>query len=279
MSEITIYSATGCTRCKIVKEYMKERGIAYTEKDMKADGKEDFQKFYTANRKRIFRGPEGIEFPIVTDGTVIRQGLGASLAYLQAGSQLDGFFSVGTLHKEWVDGIHIAGGNVEDGDKFLAVLRHLKRSNFKLVVDTYGRNPELLEQILAEKMADVVIMEVIASPELASRTFGQTVAKEDVAKSIALVTKAPEYRFQTTVHPIVEDGQARYLTPQEVAMAAQLLETVTQSKKNPYLIRLFRPERPQDDRIGDLACLQAGDLLSYRTQARKYQVMAEVEKD
>ena len=91
----TIYSATGCARCKIVKGFMDERGVDFVEKDMKAEGKEDFRKFYAANRPAIWRGPDGIEFPILTDGAEIRQGLAVCLAWLTAGSGLDGFFRIG----------------------------------------------------------------------------------------------------------------------------------------------------------------------------------------
>ncbi len=279
MSGYTVYSATGCVRCKIVKGYMDAQGIAFVEKDMKAEGKEDFQKFYAANRRQIFRGPEGVEFPIVTDGTVIRQGVGACLAYLYAGTELDGFFSAGTLHKEWVDGIHVSGGDPVAGEKFLAVVRLLKGNNFKLVVDTYGRNPALLERLLAEKLADVAVMEVMPSAGLAGAIFGQPLTQAELERSIALVAKAPECRFQTTVYPLAEDGGTRYLTPQEAAAAAKLLEAATQSKKNPYLIRLYRPAQPKDARLGELAPMPAAALLPYRSQARAYQVMAEAEKE
>ena len=106
---ITIYTATGCARCKIVKDFMQERGITYVEKDMKAEGKEDFQAFYKANRSAVFRGPDGIEFPIIYDGESIRQSIGAALAFYMPG-KIRWLFTVGTLHKEWVDGIHVSGG-------------------------------------------------------------------------------------------------------------------------------------------------------------------------
>ena len=67
----TIYSVTGCVRCKIVKGFMEERSFDFVERDMKADGEEDFRKFYAANRRSIYRGTDGIEFPILTDGREI----------------------------------------------------------------------------------------------------------------------------------------------------------------------------------------------------------------
>lgn len=276
----TIYTATGCTRCKIVKQLMNERGIAFEEQDMKADGKEAFQKFYAANRKAIFRGPDGVEFPLLHDGTAIRQGIGASVAYLHTGSKMDGFFSVGTLHKEWVDGIHVSGGNPAYAAEFLEVLRYIKKSNnMKLQMDTNGLNSTILEQILTEGLADVVIMNVLAPKELYSQIAGQDVDIAEIEKSISLVTKFPEYKFQTTVAPVVrEDGEISYLTAKEIGAAAKLIAEATGSMKNPYLVKLFKPKECKDARFKGVEALSAEALLPYRTAARSHQVFVEIEK-
>lgn len=277
----TIYTATGCTRCKIVKQFMAKQGIAFEEYDMKAEGKEPFQKFYAAHRKEIFRGPDGIEFPLLTDGTAIRQGIGASIGFLQGGHNLDGFFSVGTLHQEWVDGIHVSGGNPAYADDFLAVLRYIKiENNMKLQIDTNGSNSAILEQILAENLADVMIMQVVGPKELYSQIVGQPVDLADIEKSMALTVQFPRHQFQTTVVPVVrEDGDISYLTKEEIGSTAKFIADATGSMKNPYLIKLFNPKQCQDQRFKSVAAMTADALLPYRTAARKYQVFVEVEKD
>lgn len=277
MNQITIYSATGCTRCRIVKNFMEEKGINYVDKDMKAEGKGDFQKFYAENRKAIYRGEQGVEFPIITDGTVIKQGIGASLAYLQSGDKLDGFFSVGSLHQEWVDGIHVSGGKPESGEEFLAVLRYLKKNNMKLQIDCNGRNSRILKQIQAENLASVIIMEVIGMPELCREVYGPDISAEEVVQSIQTAINIPEYRFQATVVPIRQNGAVRYLTPDEVAESAKLLENLTKSNKRPFLIRLFPLQEKSENKLG-IEPLSANDLLAYRSRSRKYQVLTEIEK-
>ena len=84
-----LYTATGCSRCKIAKKFMDERAIPFQEVDIKAEGKDAFGQFYRNNRSAVFRGKEGIEFPIFTDDAAIRQGVGVVLAYLHAGTKLD----------------------------------------------------------------------------------------------------------------------------------------------------------------------------------------------
>lgn len=277
-----IYSATGCTRCKIVKKLMDERGIAFTEYDMKADGKDEFQQFYKANRKAVFRGPDGVEFPIIYDGQEIRQGIAASVAYLLAGIKLDGFFSVGTLHKEWVDGIHVSGGDAAYSEEFLVVLRYLKKNNLKLQLETKGKNSSILKQIQAEALADRIIMNVLGPRELYGAILGTGVNVEDVSKSMTLAASFPEYKFQTTVVPIAEQQEEemkiRYLKPEEVAATAKFIEEATGSKKNSYLIKLFKPSESKDERFKVVEPMEANALLKYRSMARAYQVMTEIEK-
>ncbi|MCF8011674.1 MAG: hypothetical protein K9L17_10120 [Clostridiales bacterium] len=278
----TLYTATGCTRCKIVKRFMEERDIPYTEKDMKAEGKEEFQQFYKANRKYIYRGENGIEFPVFTNGEAIYQGIGPAVAYLHFNGKLDEFFSIGVLHKEWVDGIYVSHGNPEYAGEFIEVLRFLKNNNLKLQVDTNGKNNHILRQILDEGLADIVIMNVLGPEELYSKILGEDINIDEVKKSIETAAKFPEVHFQTTVVPVVrqegDSPEISYLAPEEVAEAAKLIEEVTESKKNPYLIKLFKTKEAKDKRLKAVGPLSAANLMPYRSKARAYQVFTEVEK-
>lgn len=275
-----LFTATGCTRCKIVKSFMAEKGIAYEEKDMKADGKDDFKKFYLANRCFISRGQDGVEFPVLTDGEEIRQGIGASIAYLSAGKKLDGFFCVGTLHKEWVDGIHPCSGDLENAEEFLKVLRYLKGNGMKLQIETSGRNSHVLNQILEEGLADKVVMNVVGPAVLYSQILGKAVDLSDIQKSISLVAQFPSYQYQTTVVPVIrQEGDApeiSYLTTGEIAETAKFIEEGTGSKKNPYMIRQFKPVESKDELLKSLEPLSS--LFPYRMAARAYQVLTELEK-
>lgn len=275
--QITIYTATGCARCKIVKGFMEEQGITYVEKDMKAEGKEEFQSFYKENRSSIFRGPDGIEFPIIYDGENIRQSIGASIAYLHSGAKLDGFFTVGTLHKEWVDGIHVSDGKFEYAEEFIAVLRYLKDKNMKLQLDTNGKNSSILKQILDENLADVMIMNVLGPEQLYSQLAGEEVDVEDIKASLALIQNFPEFKIQTVIAPVIrEDGTLSYITPEEIGDTAKLIEEGTGSKKNPYLLKQFNPKEAKKPEFKELELI--GNLFTYRTKARNYQVFADLEK-
>jgi len=275
--DITIYTATGCARCKIVKGFMEERGISYVEKDMKADGKDDFQAFYKANRSAVFRGPEGIEFPIIYDGENIRQSIGAALAFLHAGKKLDGFFTVGTLHKEWVNGIHVSGGDPRYAEEFLYILRYLKDKNMKLQLETTGKNSGVLKQVLDEGLADVMIMDVLGPEHLYSRLAGEEIDIEDIKASLGLIQSFPEYKIRTVIAPVIrEDGSVSYLTPEEIALTAKLIGEGSGSNKLPYMLKAFEPKEAQNTEFRKLEPIV--NLLPYRSKARTYQVFADIEK-
>ncbi len=51
---------------------------------------------------RHFRGSDGIEFPVLAEDAVIRQGVAVVIGYLHAGVRLDGFIGRSDLSKGWV---------------------------------------------------------------------------------------------------------------------------------------------------------------------------------
>ena len=94
-----LFTAAGCARCIIARKFMIERSIACEEHDAVGEGKELFGRFHRDHRSAIFRGKEGIEFPVLAEGAEIRQGVAAVIAWLLAGPRLDGFIGRSELSK------------------------------------------------------------------------------------------------------------------------------------------------------------------------------------
>jgi glutaredoxin/pyruvate-formate lyase-activating enzyme len=277
-----LYTAPGCSRCRIAKRFMDERGIAYEDIDIKGEGKEEFGQFYRENRNNIVRGKEGIEFPVFSDGRTVRQGVGLVIAYLHQGTGLDGFIGRNELSHGWMDGIHVSGGNPLLGDELVTVLSFIKRHGLSLHLDTDGRNASVLEKLLGRGLGDRILMEVKGPLHLYNRILGEEVDLIEVKKTMALVTRFPEFTFQTSISPIVrEEGnppRISYLTPEEVGETARLIHEVTGSHKQPYSLRLFAPEGCMDQRFNTHEKLPPNALFSYRSAARKEQVLTEIEK-
>lgn len=275
----TIFSATGCARCAVTKRYMKEHAIDYTEYDIKADGKDEFAKFYRENRTAIFRDKDGVEFPVFTDGSVIRQGVSVVIAYLLCGDGLQGFIHRSVLHGQWLDGIEVSGGDPDRGDDLVRVLSYLKQNGLKLQLTTDGRNPDVLEKLLSAGVGDRLLMAVKGPAELYEALTGCALDEESLKASISFTARFPEYCFYTEVAPVVRsDGSVSYLTPEEIAQTAAMIETATGSKKHPYELRRVDPQAIPDERIKSLDPMPDSAMFKYRTAARRCLIMTEIEK-
>jgi len=279
----TLFTATGCARCKIAKKFMEEHGIPFEEMDIRTEGKEPFAQFYRNNRSSVYRGKEGIEFPVFTDGTTIRQGVGVVIAFLHAGTMLDGFIGRSELSHGWMDGIHVPGGDPALTDDLMKVLGYIRKKGMNLQLDTDGRNARVLERLEKEKVGDRVVMEVKGPLSLYSVLLGEEIDPQEIHRTMERVTRFPEYRFETTIAPVfvqgVESGSTRYLTPEEIGDTAKRIKEITGSNKQPYVLRLFDPETSPDPRFKSMDKLNPNDLLRYRSAARKHLVLAEIEKN
>jgi pyruvate formate lyase activating enzyme len=274
-----IFTATGCARCKITKRFMQQQSIDYDEFDIKAEGKDAFAKFYRENRKDIFRDADGVEFPVFSDGEAIRQGVSVILGFLIAGDGLSGFIKRSLLHGEWIDGFDISGGDPKRADELVEVLGYLKQNGLKVQVTTDGRNADVLEQVVDKSLADRVIMQIMGPAHLYPATTGTSVEQDELARSMALASRCAQYQFRSVIAPLVrDDGTVGYLTPEEIAEAAKLIESATGSKKHPYQIAVQEPGKSSDERLQGLEALPSSALFKYRTAARRYMVMAEIEK-
>jgi pyruvate formate lyase activating enzyme len=277
---ITIYSAKGCLRCKIVKQFLNDSGRTYQDIDALGDGRKPFREFYQNNREKIYRGQDGIEFPIFNDGETVRQGLPMVLAHLFAGPALNDFFKHGLLHGQWVDGIHISGGDPAHGEEFLNVLTLLKKQRLKLQIETNGVNASLLEQVLERDLADRVIMEVKGPLELYDSLLQQPVDPQEIGGSIARVSQCDDYYFYTTIAPKIrkkgDHEQFSYITPEEIAETALLIEEAAGDNRQPYRLRAIDPQASDDPKLQGCEALAKNELFKYRTMARKHQFKTEL---
>jgi len=188
---------------------------------------------------------------VFTDGTVIRQGVGVVIAFLHAGTKLDSFIGRSELSMAgWMGSTFPRGPGVDR--RPCESPGYIRKNGISLQLDTDGRNAHVLDRLLAEKLGDRVVMEVKGPLSLYGRMLGREIDAEEVKKSIGLVTRFPEYQFRTTVRPCCPEGgdpETGYLTPDEVAETAKLIQETTGSYKHPYVLRVFDAESFSDERL------------------------------
>jgi hypothetical protein len=124
-------------------------------------------------------------------------------------------------------------------------------------------------------------MEVKGPLNLYELLLQQPVGSAEIEKSIALVSKCSEYRFVTTIAPVVrqkgDPGKISYLTPREVAEAANLIKKETGDNRQPYRLRIFDPKKAIDEKLRTLEALIQHALFSYRSEACKHQFKTEIQ--
>jgi pyruvate formate lyase activating enzyme len=105
----------------------------------------------------------------------------------------------------WIDGICITGGEPTLHKWLPDLVRHIKKSSNLLVkIDTNGTNPEMLKNLINEKLVDAVSMDVKAPLDdiRYCKAAGVAVNLEDIKKSIDILKKSGLLvEFRTTVHP------------------------------------------------------------------------------
>jgi pyruvate formate lyase activating enzyme len=270
----TLYTVPGCVRCRVARSFLEQQATPYEELDIQGEGKTAFQQLYRLHRAEIHRGPEGIEFPILSAGDAVIQGVGPICAWLQAGDLLQDAVERSELSHGWVDGLHLSKVDPEQEETFLAVLTHLKEQGLFLQPDTDGRNPHLLSAVIENRLADRLVFHLLGPTALYPALTGRRLDDEALSQSLQLAVQAPAYEFVLRLLPFKgEDGGLGYLPPEAAAQTAALVELATGSKKQPFVIEAVAPGQEQD-----LAPLDQPALFKYRRACRRYQVLADIRK-
>ncbi|MFH1155166.1 MAG: hypothetical protein V1793_15250 [Pseudomonadota bacterium] len=270
---LTLFSTTGCRRCSIVKSAMEDWSRTWEELDIKAGAREVFNGFYREHRSRIYRGEDGVEFPVLLTGDKILQGPGVILAWLKAGEPLLDFFSPSQLSGDWISGITLSvvdHNNV--GLHIPELLGRLKKGGLKIEVETDGRNPSLLEILAKEALVDRLIVVLRGPAQRYQEITGASLNVDDMGKTLALIRHVPEYRLELHLSPVFSGAGRGYLPVEEAAGTAAMVEAETGSKKHPFLISAGIPVDEA------LAPLSTAELFRYRTACRRHMVMAEIAK-
>lgn len=258
---VVVFSSTGCIRCAIVKSYLSECNIEYKEFDIKTEqGNNEFKKFYREHRKSIYRDAEGIFFPIVWNGEKILQDAGSTLACLIAGGALNSMIAPNNLGHGWTGGISLTRGACGPGEAFIEVLERLKRGGLSIEILTDGFCSELLEAVLHRRLVDRLRFEVFVDPE-----DGAAILELTESLRLACMPSAlPELRLFTDIAAHKADDGS-FPVPEQIAETARFIREITGNGRLPYVV------------VNSQAATQAANLLPYRTAARRWQVLTEVD--
>ena len=114
----------------------------------------------------------------------------------------DEFFTFLENRRGWLDGVVICGGEPTIHSDLPITIRKIKEMGFDVKLDTNGTNPEMLENLIVDKLIDYVAMDIKAPQEKLSSIVKSNNKIDEVQKSInILLQNRVEYEFRTTVTP------------------------------------------------------------------------------
>lgn len=271
----TLYKAPNCIRCRITHEFMDARGIAYGAYDLEAD-KDIVNGFYRANRKFLHRNETGVEFPMFhdDDGDVVLQGSGVVISYLLAGKALidSGAVSESKMLHGWISGLNVSKVPAGEEDHFAELVTVLGKGGLKVVLDSDGRNPALLEKLIATGALTRIRVNIpgpaSAYPLAAG---GEAPSREDLGRTIALARGFADHAIRLYLEPIPQpDGSLAWLSPSDAALAGKMVAEACGDMLMPFGIQAS----------AETAGLEPlANLLPYRSKVRTALPKTDIIKD
>jgi pyruvate formate lyase activating enzyme len=174
--------------------------------------------------------------------------------------------------KGLLDGVMITGGEplafIDRSKKDLFdFIKKVKKIGFEVGIETNGSNPEVLEELINEKLIDYVAMDVKAPLKFNSfkeiskyeELAGVKVDLEKIKRSINLIKNSGlEYEFRTTVAPL--------LSEEDILEIAKELRGV---KK--YVLQVFQPvETLINQKLAKMKFLDRKDLEKIGQKIKDY---------
>lgn len=137
--------------------------------------------------------------------------------------------------KDKLEGVVICGGEPTLNKGLPIFLKKIKDIGYSIKLDTNGSNPEILEELVGDKLVDYVAMDIKGMKEDYPEITGKKVDIRNIEKSINFLKKGlVDYEFRTTVVP-------RFHKKEDILKIAQWL-----SGADKYYLQNFRPEKTID---------------------------------
>ncbi len=152
------------------------------------------------------------------------------------------FFDFLKQRKGLLDGVAICGGEPTINKNLPDFIKKIKKLGYAVKLDTNGSNPEMLKNLIDEKLIDYVAMDIkapLAQFPISNSQFskydevaGTKVNLEKIKKSIEIIKKSGiNYEFRTTIIPKLH----------QLKDIVDIAKQLKGAKK--YFLQQFKPEK------------------------------------
>ena len=119
------------------------------------------------------------------------------------------FFRFLDKRRGLLDGVCVTGGEPTLNRSLPAFLEQIKALGYKVKLDTNGYRPEVLKQVVEQKLVDYVAMDIKNCPGCYEQTAGVSLNIEKIEQSILYLVSDPvDHEFRTTVVEPLHDEQS-----------------------------------------------------------------------
>jgi len=112
------------------------------------------------------------------------------------------FFAYLEKSKKMLDGAVITGGEPTCSPGIVDFVKKIKSLGFAVKFDSNGSNPEILKQLIDEKLIDYIAMDIKAPMNKYKQISRLMVPKKNIRESLSLITSSSiPHEFRTTIYP------------------------------------------------------------------------------
>ncbi len=135
-----------------------------------------------------------------------------------------------------IEGVVFCGGEPTVDPELLQFAGEIKREGFSIKLDTNGSNPEVLKELLENKLLDYIAMDIKAPIERYQEVTGVKVDTDKIKESIEIIKNSGiEYEFRTTLIPGIHQEK-------DAVKMGKLIEGAEK-----YFLQNFLPEKTIDE--------------------------------
>ena len=152
------------------------------------------------------------------------------------------FFDYLDLTNGWTEGVVLCGGEPTLELGLIDFVRKLKKRDLAVKLDTNGSNPDVLKDLLDKNLIDYVAMDIKGPKNLYSKIVGKEINIKDIEDSMKLVQDFPNYKFRTTVAPVIRgEDWISFMGVDESEEMAKWIVDVTGNNKHKHYLQKFVP--------------------------------------
>ncbi len=148
----------------------------------------------------------------------------------------------------FLNAVTITGGEPTIyGERLIALINKIKELGYKIKLDTNGSNPDLIKELIDNKLIDFIAMDIKNTFDKYGETVGVKVNIDKIKESIKLIEDSDiDYEFRTTINKEMHPEEAILEITSYVSDNSKLvLQTYKYTKEQLYNIE-YTPYSDQE---------------------------------